>query len=152
MVISYFDSKEYADIKKSHPMFEKAFDAAEKLLLTDPADGRYDVEGDDVYIAVSTYETKPLNGDRRFEAHREYIDIQLLLSGRELIGFAPMSALEVTDEYRPDYELYGMVDIFDKVMLEKGKFAVIYPGEPHAPGLAADKPEQVRKMVIKVRA
>lgn len=152
MVISYFDSKEYSEIKKTHPLFEKAFDAVEKLILTAPEDGRYDVEGDDAYIMVSTYETKPVNSERRFESHREYIDIQLLLEGRELIGFSPVKALAVTDEYRPDYELYGMVDCFDKVILEKGKFAVIYPNEPHAPGLAANVPEKVRKIVIKVRA
>ena len=152
MIISYFDSKEYSEIKKAHPLFEKAFAAAEKLLCSDPANGRHDVDGEDVYINVSTYETNPLNDDRRFENHRDYIDIQILISGKEIIGFAPMSALDVTDEDRPDYELFGMVEEFDKVMLTPGKFAVIYPDEPHAPGLAADKPEQVRKMVIKVRA
>lgn len=152
MIISYFDSKEYSEIKKAHLLFEKAFAAAEKLLCSDPANGRHDVDGEDVYINVSTYETNPLNDDRRFENHRDYIDIQILISGKEIIGFAPMRALDVTDEYRPDYELFGMVEEFDKVMLTPGKFAVIYPDEPHAPGLAADKPEQVRKMVIKVRA
>ena len=152
MIISYFNSKEYDAIKKMHPMFEKALAEAEKLICTDPSDGRYEVAGDDAYIMVSTYETNPINDERRFETHRDYIDIQLLLSGRELIGFAPLSALAVTDEYRPDYELYGMVDEFDRVILEKGKLTVIYPNEPHAPGLAVNVPEKVRKIVIKIRA
>ena len=151
MIISYFDSKEYSEIKKAHPLFEKAFEAAEKLLVSDPVNGRHDVDGEKVYINVSTYETNPINEDRRFENHRDYIDIQILLSGKELIGFAHRDSLTVTDEYRPDYELFGMVEEFDKVVLTPGKFAVIYPNEPHAPGLAAGGPEAVRKMVIKVR-
>lgn len=152
MVISCFDRAEYDEIKKSHPLFAKAFDAVEKLTLTDPSDGRYDVDGDNVFINVSTYETNPINSERRFEAHRDYIDIQLLLEGREIIGFAHPASLTVTDEYRPDYELFGMIDSFDKIILEKGKFAVIYPNEPHAPGLAAGMPEKVRKIVVKVKA
>ena len=152
MIVSYFNSKEYGEIKKSHPLFEKAFDAVEKLLLADPENGRYDVDGDNVYIMVSSYETNPINADRRFESHREYIDVQTLLEGREIIGFEKREALTVTDEYRPDYELFAMVDEFDRVVIEKGKFTVIYPGEPHAPGLATKSPEKVRKIVIKVKA
>ena len=152
MIISYFDSKEFEGIKGSHPLFGKAFDVLEGLLSGVPTDGRYDVAGDDAYIMVSTYETKPVNEERRFETHRDYIDVQLLLEGRELVGFAKKEDLCVTDEYRPDYELYGMVDEFDRVILEKGKFVIIYPREPHAPGLAAGVPQRVRKAVIKVKA
>ena len=45
-----------------------------------------------------------------------------------------------------------MVDEFDRVILEKGKLTVIYPNEPHAPGLAVNAPEKVRKIVVKIRA
>lgn len=152
MIISYFDSKEFEGIKKAHPFFGKAFDALAELVAGDVTDGRHDVAGDDAYIMVSTYETNPVNEERRFETHRDYIDIQLLLEGRELIGFAKKEDLAVTDEYRPDYELYGMVEEFDRVILEKGKFVVIYPNEPHAPGLAIGEPQRVRKAVIKVKA
>ena len=152
MIVSYFNSKEFEGIKKSEPLFEKAFDALKELLRTSPENGRHEVAGDDAYIVVSEYETNPINEDRRFETHREYIDIQLLLEGREVIGFAKRDALEVTDEYRPDYELYGMIEDFDKVVLEKGKFVVIYPNEPHAPGLALNAPERVKKVVVKVKA
>ena len=117
-----------------------------------PENGRHEASGDDAYIMVSEYETNPVNEERRFETHREYIDIQLLLEGREVIGFAKREDLDVTDEYRPDYELYGMIDDFDRVVLEKGKFVVIYPNEPHAPGLAAGAPERVKKVVVKVKA
>ena len=151
MIVSYFNSKEFEAIKKSDPLFEKSFDALEELLRGEPENGRHEVAGDDAYIMVSGYETNPINADRRFESHRDYIDIQILLSGKEIIGFAKRDDLTVTDEYRPDYELFGMVEDFDRVILEKGKFAIIYPNEPHAPGLALNAPEKVKKVVIKVR-
>ena len=152
MIVSYFNSKEFEAVKKSNPLFEKAFDALEELLRTEPEKGRHEVAGDDAYIMVSEYETNPINEDRRFEAHREYIDIQLLLEGREILGFAKRDDLDVTDEYRPDYELFGMTEDFDRIVLEKGKFAVLYPEEPHAPGLALNAPEKVKKVVIKIKA
>ena len=152
MIISGFGSKEFEGISKLSPLFEKSFARLFEMMKSEIGDGNYEVEGDDAYIAVSTYETKPLNGDRRFEAHRDYIDIQILLEGKEMIGFADKKALTVTDPYRPDYELYGMVNEFDKVILEGEKFVVIYPGEPHAPGIAAAEPMKVRKAVIKIKA
>ena len=151
MIISYFGSKEFEEIKGSNPLFVKAFDALEEIVKGEPRNGRHEVSGDDAYIMVSEYETNPINEDRRFESHRDYIDIQILLEGREIIGFAKREDLTVTDEYRPDYELFGMVEAFDRVILEKGKFAIIYPNEPHAPGLALNAPEKVKKVVIKVR-
>ena len=152
MIISRFGSKEFEGISKLSPLLEKSFARLFEMMRGKIEDGNYEVEGDDAYIAVSTYETKPLNADRRFEAHRDYIDIQILLEGKEMIGFADKKDLTVTDPYRPDYELYGMVNEFDKVILEGEKFVVIYPGEPHAPGLAATEPMKVRKAVIKIKA
>jgi YhcH/YjgK/YiaL family protein len=151
MIISRFGSKEFEGISKLSPLFEKSFDRLFEMMKGEIEDGRYDVSGDDAYIAVSTYETKPINADRRFEAHRDYIDVQLLLEGREIIGFADKKDLTVTDAYRPDYELYGMINEFDRIVLEDGKFAVIYPGEAHAPGLAVGEPIKVRKAVIKIK-
>ena len=152
MISTYFESEELKKIKGLHPLFGKSIDAVLELIGKDPEDGRYDVDGDDAYIMVSTYETKPVNAERRFESHRDYIDIQLLFEGRELLGFAHPGQLTVTDEYRPDYELYGMIEDFDSVMLTPGKLVIIYPEEPHAPGLSwGGQSERVRKMVIKIR-
>ena len=93
-----------------------------------------------------------MSSERLFESHKDYIDIQILAKGREMIGFAPEEALTVTTPYNKegDYELYSMVDDLDKVILTEGKLAVIFPGEPHAPGIAYGGTEKVKKAVIKI--
>ena len=50
-------------------------------------DGRHPIDGEAIFALVSTYETEP-EGARSFEAHRKYIDVQYLLSGREIIHWA----------------------------------------------------------------
>ena len=153
MLVSYFGSEDCAAIKRAYPFLEKALDAAEALLKSEAiSDGRHEVDGDNVFINVSSYETKPINNERLFESHKEYIDIQLVASGKEQLGFTSKESLTVTEAYKPDYELYGMVDEFDGIVLTRGKFAVLFPDEPHAPGLACGEPCLVKKLVVKVKA
>lgn len=154
MIVSYFNTSDCELIKKAYPFLAKGLEAAEALLKEgNIAVGRHEVDGDDVFINVSAYETKPICPERVFESHKDYVDIQLVAEGKELLGFAAKDELRVTEEYKPDYELYAMTDKLDKIILTPGKFAVLFPDEPHAPGLAVnDESEAVLKLVVKVRA
>ena len=51
---------------------------------------RYDIDGDKVYALVQEYEPKNIN-DGKYEAHRKYTDIQFMLKGSELMGWANLS-------------------------------------------------------------
>ncbi|MCK7521454.1 MAG: YhcH/YjgK/YiaL family protein [Ignavibacteriales bacterium] len=53
---------------------------------------RHDIDGDKLYSPVSEYMTKN-EEDAKYEAHRKYIDIQYVASGKELIGVAPVSQM-----------------------------------------------------------
>ena len=50
--------------------------------------GRQEIDGDKVYANVQEYETKETFG---IEAHRRYIDIQMLVFGKEILGVIPVS-------------------------------------------------------------
>ena len=65
---------------------------------TSKPDGRYEIEGDSLYALVSSYGTSPAE-DRRFEAHRKYIDVQVLLEGEEKIETSFASDLKPLQEY-----------------------------------------------------
>ncbi|MDP6449693.1 MAG: YhcH/YjgK/YiaL family protein, partial [Lentisphaeria bacterium] len=48
--------------------------------------GRYDIDGDNVYVLIQRNQTRRRE-DSSLEAHRKYIDIHLILSGVENIGW-----------------------------------------------------------------
>ena len=50
--------------------------------LKNIADGKYLIDGDNVYASVQTYDTKD---DVKYESHRRYIDIQYMIDGEEKI-------------------------------------------------------------------
>ena len=60
-----------------------------------------------VYFMVQEYTTKSI-ADGKYEAHRKYIDIQIILEGAEIMGYAPIEALEATTDYDEsgDYQLF----------------------------------------------
>ena len=45
--------------------------------------GRHNILKDDVYVNIDVYNTQP---DKLIEAHRTYIDLQMLIEGTEQIG------------------------------------------------------------------
>lgn len=115
-------------------------------------DGRYDIEGDDLYAIVQSYTTDtPVN--KKLESHKKYLDIQCLISGREIIGWIPAYKLEVMTPYlgERDVIFYQSNEYISPLLLTPGVFSVFYPLDAHMPGCFLDKPEFVRKIVVKVK-
>ena len=103
---------------------------------------------------VSEYETKPM-ATSKFEAHREFIDVQLILSGAEIIGVTPTATMTDADrigEYNAekDVEFYGVKGDFEKLQLSDGDFAILYPEDAHMPGVHETEPVHIKKIVLKV--
>lgn len=114
--------------------------------------GRHDIAGDDVFAIVQTYTTKPQE-KALFEAHRKYIDVQFLYSGRETILWAPLATMkEETLAYTEEKEaaLWKLVAEFTPLHLGPGYFTILYPEDAHAPCVEWDAPSEVFKVVIKV--
>jgi len=119
-------------------------------LAADTADGRYAIDGDDVFCMVETYQTTPAEG-HEFEAHRVYADIQCLLAGEESILWAPTPELSVSKPYVDDIEFYMLAPIGTEIVLSPGRFCVLFPQDAHAPCIAFKQPSEARKAVVKVR-
>ncbi|MCB1275129.1 YhcH/YjgK/YiaL family protein [Prosthecobacter sp.] len=114
--------------------------------------GRHDLDGDDCFALVQTYETKPME-KALFEAHRRYIDVQFIHSGRETILWAPVASMrEETMAYSEEKEaaLWKLVPDVTPLHMSAGHFAILYPEDAHAPCIEWEKPEQVFKVVVKV--
>ena len=68
-----------------------------KTLTPQKEAGRYEIDQNS-YANIEIYETKNLK-DCKFEAHKNYIDIQILLSGIEELDYTPVKGLTVFEEY-----------------------------------------------------
>jgi YhcH/YjgK/YiaL family protein len=115
------------------------------------ADGRMDIDGDRLYASVATYETGA-RVERRFEAHKKYIDIQVLLEGEEVIDVSlgrELSTLEAYDEKR-DVLFLKPPQHFASLAMHPGYFAVFYPHDVHRPGCHLQEKRRVHKIVMKV--
>lgn len=109
------------------------------------------IDGQDVYAMWQVYETAG-EQDRFYEAHREYIDIQFVVSGNECFRVADLSGLNVSTPYTSDgdYELYDLVPGIN-LHLGPGQFAVFFPHDAHVPKLQSGEPSVIQKVVVKVR-
>lgn len=115
------------------------------------ADGRMDIDGNRLYASVATYETGSRE-ERRFEAHKKYIDVQVLLEGEECIDVSlekDLPTLEAYDEKKEVMFLKAPQHVASLPM-KPGYFAVFYPPDTHRPGCHLLEKRRVRKIVMKV--
>lgn len=126
--------------------FAREFDALKP-------DGKYEIEGNEIYAQVSSYETCPAE-ERRFEAHRKYIDVQILLKGEEKVQVSLADDMETLEEYSEARDITFLLapPAPASIVLVPGYFAVIWPHEIHRPNCQLGAKRQVRKIVVKVRA
>ena len=106
-----------------------------------------------VKAIVSEYTTKEVK-DNGYEAHRQYIDIQYLISGKEKIKCLPLEYLKEKKAYSAEndaafYEENGVKP--SDLLLDNGFFALFFPQDAHMPQLSVGNPESVKKVVIKVK-
>ena len=115
--------------------------------------GHYIID-DTSYANVDVYETKDLN-ICKFEAHKKYIDIQMLLEGEERLDLAATEGLKVSDFYSEEKDVmifYTPERSVDSLYLMPYKFAMIFPHEAHKPQIkAGNVSKKVKKVVVKIK-
>jgi YhcH/YjgK/YiaL family protein len=110
--------------------------------------GRYDLDGDDCFVLVQDYTSKA-EGEGRWERHRRYIDLQLVVSGVEQIGYAPVSSLQ-EGPYDADRDIAFLDGTGSFVRLPAGHFMLLWPDDAHMPGIEVEGPVPVRKVIVKI--
>jgi biofilm protein TabA len=110
--------------------------------------GRYEIGGG-CYCLVQDYTTAPRE-QKRYEAHRQYVDVQFIDSGVELIGHADVGTLRVLEEYDESKDVAFLEGEGSFVIARAGTFVILFPHDAHIPGVALAQPEPVRKVVAKV--
>jgi biofilm protein TabA len=114
---------------------------------------KYEIQGDDIFAIIASYNTKE---PHKFEAHREYVDIQCLLEGQEIIESTALNGLTVDMPYDPekDVEFYVKTDSRKIIShLMPGIFIAFFPHDAHMPGVSVgNSPAIVKKVVVKIKA
>lgn len=116
--------------------------------------GRNEIDGDDVFANVQEYDTLPA-AEKQFEAHRNYYDVQFVVSGEELLQYAQLETVQAVQAFDEanDFCLYEASSQVTNVVLRAGDMAVLAPEDAHKPGCTLGEAAcHVRKIVVKVRA
>ena len=139
----------YAKLGKN---FAKAVEFLQRKDLMRLPNGRYELDGENAYAVVQEATLKPW-GSGRPEVHHEYFDIQIPLSGEEIIGVGRFDPSVPGDfDESKDIGFYDGTAV-EPLTLRPGEFAILYPNAcAHAPCCSEDAAgTPIRKIVIKVR-
>ena len=131
-----------------NPLFRKVLEFFRRHDPATLADGRYEIDGQSVYMVLGENVLKN-ESEALLEAHDRYIDIQYVIRGRENFGWRDRSKC-----LAPRSEMDAERDIlfFDDrpstfVGVTAGQFVIFFPYDAHAPliGEGCD-----RKCIVKV--
>ena len=136
-------------IEPLHPLFKRFFDYVKEHDLLHAPLGRIEVDGDRLFINNVEADLTDA-ATQRLEAHREYIDVHVVLDGEEHFGWRPLAdCAAVRQSYDPaaDCALYA-----DRpsswLTLRPGQAAIVFPEDPHAPVVGEGR---VRKLIGKIK-
>lgn len=109
--------------------------------------GSYDV-AEGVKVSISEYE--PATGGD-FEAHRDYHDLQLAITGEEAIDVLPIEFARNSTGYKPDIEFFTeQTAAATRVALTEGTFAFLAPADTHKPCIKMGT-DKIKKAVFKIK-
>jgi YhcH/YjgK/YiaL family protein len=140
--VSYFKNKD---------RWDKAFNFLKNTDFSKAEMKRYDIDNDKLYATVSEYMSKN-EETAQFEAHRKYIDIQYVISGKEIMNIAPLKSVNkvlVHYDAIKDIEFVAVSNSTD-LKAAPGSFFIFFPDDAHRPGLKDGVNSPVRKVVIKL--
>lgn len=144
------DSIENAEFYQGlNPKIKKAFDFLKNTDLKSLDAGKYFIEEPDVYAIVQGYTTKEA-GTADLEAHRKFTDLQFVVEGRELMGYANLADTSEKAEYDCDKDLIFLNGKANFFIAEAGTFAIFFPTDAHMPSMCVNEPSSVKKIVIKI--
>ncbi len=148
MVVDRLENLEkYASL---NPLFAQAISFLKSHDLNALDLGKIELSGSD--LVVNIVQTSPKAKEAaKLETHNAFIDIQIPLSGVEVMGYTPgkdcVPADAAYDEVKDITFFDGLAD--DYFAVKPGMFAIFFPQDGHAPGITETG---VKKVIVKVKA
>lgn len=145
----------------NHPQLSTTFQYLEELLRPESAAHERLMrvpEGQSVRVELDAgafameqaYLTKP-SAAVRWESHRAYVDIQVVVVGQEFMEVADISSLQIAEDHTPERDVlfYDPSPRASLLRVSSAAGAVFFPVDAHRPSMAIEAPVLVRKSVIK---
>ena len=143
--------------KETETAYAPAIREARHILRTTDFSGRHHgkYSGDRLILQINEITTGP-KAEKRPEVHRRYIDVQYMVHGHELIGFYPdcRDGEVLEDQLETSDVLFykERTDVHEILLpMTDGCYAVFFPEDVHRPCCMMDAPEDVKKIVLKIR-
>lgn len=130
-----------------HKDFKLVFDFLKSHDIATMECGKHQLRGDEVFFNLQEYETKPT---QKLEAHKKYIDIQVVAVGEEYMGYTNISNTTLKEEYDENKDVMFLNGDVDKLKANNKTFLIFYPEDAHMPALAVNEAKWVKKAIFKI--
>lgn len=137
---------EYSFLKKR---VKECFNYAKEHVLSECEPGTYEIDGKRLFVNIVEY-TTTVPENRFWEAHRQYLDLHLMLQGTEQIDLGFIQNMKRKDYVEQDDFLPLEGEKNSSVVLRTGDFLLCGPSDGHRTAIAAKSPETIRKAIFKV--
>lgn len=110
--------------------FREAIEQVKQQVMPQTAPGKYELDGNRLFFLLSEDTTEPL-ADRRAEYHARYLDIQIVLAGREGMTFSTLPPGATDTDWLADKDIAFLPEGAQEktVVLEEGDFVIFWPGK-----------------------
>ena len=130
--------------KSMLPGIEEAVEAINALTTLEPA--TYPLSGGNRFFVAKGTTIAPTLA----EAHRKYMDVQYIVKGQEVMGYAPLSACTPDGDFNTEGDCGMYSGSFQFITIGEGMCYVAFPEDAHMPGRHLEVPNDYVKIVVKL--
>lgn len=129
---------------------KECFEYAKSNDLASYEKGSHEIDGERLFVNIVEYTTTAAE-ERFWEAHKNYLDVHVMIHGTEQIDLNFIQNMNVKEFVEKDDFLPMEGDKNSSVILRDGDFLICYPSDGHRTAVAVDGPEKIKKAIFKVR-
>lgn len=133
---------------KLHKNFSMISNFMKLNTLNTLEEGHHIISGESVFLSINRYETQT---NKNFEAHKQYIDLQIVLEGNEYIKWCPLSETCPITNYDIHKDITFLTGKGQKFLATQDLFFIFFPEDAHQPGITFESPKYVKKAVFKIK-
>lgn len=133
--------------------YKKAFEFLKNTDMKNLENGKHEIDGDEIFIAVQDYQTKS-EYDAEFEAHKKYTDIQFIITGEEKLGYGNIENFSETTDFDEEKDIVFLKNNEPKnefAIAKENYFLIFTPQDAHMPCISINNATYVKKAVVKIK-